>query len=390
LQSDFIQDNNNRKKIAVYNYNLVIPFSWSNYSPLNSPGFSSGPSSSNRPIVASTVGSAGSPALSWPSLRGAYEFYSYINNGLLSFNFDFFNLHENSQPDTIIVNVYDPAGQQIFSQSLADQGQIQISLDKLTVGAYKVEVKASDNIITRKLVLADSRISFINKVWLVNGANLWTDSAKIKVKNVNPATRGNIVFAGQFFNIDQTYKQFVLTAAHPVIDGTAASQVAGGAVKNQAASQAAENQLVDSVKPSIYKISIGRGDYIIEADGVFSLAADSLFNPSFPKVSTDLDLNNIDYIIANYQPPLPGGEYQIATAEFSLSNAYREFGKNTFMISIPGLTTSAVESSQGITPAANDNLVPVGSAAGMEIKNIKIELQGKSLWNKVKEYWSKK
>jgi hypothetical protein len=335
LQSDVLKAAAGRRQVALYNYDLSAPAA---------------------PSVAAPAGPSNKSAAALPALRGTCQFYDYLSAPEdLNINFDFLNLHEDPAPDTIIVNVYDPAGRQIFSQSLADQGQINIALKKLPAGIYKVEVRASDDIITRKITASDYHLAFINKVWLVDGANVWTDNNKIKVKNVNPKTRGQIIFGGEKFNIDETYKQFNLT--------------------------------VSAANPA-YKIE-ANGDYILETEGVFSFDPGALFNPNFRRVSVDLDLSNIDYIIANYRTPTPGGGYEVATAGFSLSNAYREFGKNTFMISIPGLTT-ADAGEQGITAPGQDNSVPEGSGAALEIKDIKIELIGRSLFDMIRELWQKK
>jgi len=311
--NDFLQSDFNPRKVALYNYDLNRPFHLKSYQPQPNP-------------------------LALSGLRGAYQFYAYIKNESLTLDFSFRNLQEDPKPDQITVNVYGLDSQLIFSSSVDNEGKINVKLDNLAEGAYKVEVRASDDIVTDSLTTAQGSLAFINKVWLLQPAVLWTDNSKIKVKNVDPATRGGINFSGQDFAINETYKQFDLIAPTPA---------------------------------SINKIEVKAGGYIVETAGVLAFSKESLFDPEFKKVSPDLDLNGVDYIITSYTLPQADGDYHLAQAEFVLSNAYREFGKNSFMISIPGLKTSA-EGGDSNSPA-------------LEIKSIRLDLTGQSLRDKIYE-----
>jgi hypothetical protein len=311
--NDFLQSDINPKEVALYNYSLSRPVYLPDYQP-----------QTNRVTL--------------PVVRGAYQFYAYVKNEPLNFNFSFTNLNEDPKPDQITVNVYELDDKLIYNSSLDNEGEINVKLDNLLEGAYKVEVRASDDIVTSSLNTTQSRLVFSNKIWLLQPATLWTDNSKIKVKNVDPATRGEINFSGKNFAIDRTYEQFDLNSPAPA---------------------------------STNRIDVKAGGYIVEADGGFALSEDGLFSPNFKKVSSDLDLNNINYIIASYTPPQDSGDYHVAQAEFVLSNAYREFGKNSFMISIPGLKT-------GITSEEN-------SRPALEIKSISFDLAGKSLKDKIYE-----
>jgi hypothetical protein len=79
-------------------------------------------------------------------------------------------------------------------------------------------------------------------------------------------------------------------------------------------------------------------------------------------------LDAASYLIATYQTPLGSfgtGEIKTATAELNLRGAFRAAGKYSFMISIPGLSPED------------------GTADYLEIKRIKIELSGRTLWQKI-------
>lgn len=346
--NDFLAADVNRSEIALYNYDLARPLVIPNYA-------------------------AASSTQTLPALRGAYRFYVYINNEPLNLNFAFANINDGT-PVTAGVNVYDANNQGILSQNLAADGTLKIFKRGLTAGVYKVEVKADTGTITKKITTTQSRLAFINKVWLAAGAVLWSDNYKIKAENTDPATRAVVDFAGQKTAISQSYKQFNLTAI-----ATSSLAIATSTSNESPKKMAAE---------SVYQITIPSGGYLLESDGVFSFASAALFNPDFKKVKAGLDLNGINYIVARYQPPVIDNQsgYQNATAEFNLESAFREFNRYAFVISVPGLETAA--DIQGIDVAPDGQAaIAAQSPAVLDIKNIKIKLTGKSLMNKVRELW---
>ena len=75
----------------------------------------------------------------------------------------------------------------------------------------------------------------------------------------------------------------------------------------------------------------------------------------------------INYILAGYRIPEEKDGWKTAQAEFDLNNAYQEWNKNSFIVSIPGLK-------------ADDK---IDDSIG--IREIKIELEGKTLKEKLKE-----
>jgi len=72
-------------------------------------------------------------------------------------------------------------------------------------------------------------------------------------------------------------------------------------------------------------------------------------------------------MLARYQRPPEVGEWRTASAEFDLRHTYQENGQYSFLISIPGLR-------------ADDEI-----SDGIEISEIKVELLGKNLIEKIKE-----
>ena len=288
------------------------------------------------------------------SLRGPYQFYTYIKSEDLDFDFTLLDLNQNKDSDAVDINLYYD-DKLIASRRLDDDG---IKADKgemkevrkldfaeagLPEGVYKIELRANDDIITKKIATSQSKISFLNRIWLAGendkDISLYTDSQLINVQTINPASLQIIKIGDKELEISSTYRQF---------------------------SQMLENK--------VSEIKIARGDIILAGSGVFSFNSENLLDPNFKKVDESFSANpaGINYILAGYRIPEEKDGWKTAQAEFDLNNAYREWNKNSFVVSIPGLKADN---------EINDSI---------EIRGIKIELEGKTLKEKLKEFLSKK
>jgi hypothetical protein len=307
--------------LAVYNYSPEYNYQIPNYSPA-------------LPLTIDTP------------LRGAHQFYVYIKDEPLRLSFSLVDLNQDLKPapisiilssgdkiiDTKTVNDANPnpgSGQ-------TEEKNVVLEQKKLPAGVYKVEVKISNDMVIKKIASSVNHLSFINKVWPVSSAGslkLYTDANYLQVKALSPASLQVINFGGQDFNLNAAYRQFDFQ--------------------------------VSSILSS-KEINLKKDDVVLENNGVFAFSPASLFNPSLPKVDRFFSVrNSFSYIVADYQAPQDSEGFKTATAELDLKSAYRENGKYSFMISVPGLKTD-----DGI----NDNL---------EIYQIKIELDGRTIWQKI-------
>lgn len=307
--------------LAVYNYPLDYNYRITNYQP-----------------SLSTV-------IDTP-LRGAHQFYVYLNNELLNFEFDFvdLNLSKKEAPIQVIVSAKNKiiVNEMIKDNSIKtgsgelEEKKITINNNNLPTGVYKVEIKASDDIVIKKIVSSLDHLSFLNKIWPVSGSKplkIYTNSKNLQIKALNPVSLQRIFFGGEEFNINETYKQFSFQTTS---------------------------------ESDIKEINIQKDDLILENNGVFSFSEKSLFDPNIKKVDYFFSVNdNTKYIIADYKKPLENDGFKTASAELNLRGAYRENGKYSFIISIPGLKS-------------DDNLKD-----NLEIYEIKVELKGRSLWEKI-------
>ena len=315
----------NKNEIAVYNYNLEFNFILPDYA-----------SSSKEQVFA------------YP-LRGSYQFYVYIKDEPLNFIFSVKDLNRNLDPDPVAIRLY-YRNRLLMSRDLADDnnktdnGQIsagrvlELREAHLPEGVYKLEIKTTDDIITESITTTQQQLSFINKLWLASSTQkniiISSDSRAIHAKTVNPSSLQEIKAGSQTLTLEETYKQYSLRAA-----------------------------------TSAYAINIAKGDVILGGDGVFQFGGVKPLNPGIVKVNENIDINGlgINYIIARYRSPEHNYAWRQATAEFNLASAYREDGQYSFIISIPGLR-------------AEDEVDD-----WIEFGEIKVELAGKSLGERIRE-----
>ncbi len=284
------------------------------------------------------------PTVITQPFRGAHQFYVYFKPGAWRLGFNFVDLNLDAATDPITVTVFSGT-EQIATETLKDeQGAVSgqreekslIMSGQKAAGLYRVEIKVSDDIVMSQLTSSSDKLSFINKVWPVSGSGkltMFTDAPQLGVSTINPVSLGQISFGGRKFTLDKTYQPF-------------SYRVAAG----------------------INKIIIDEDDLVLENSGVFAFSSDGLVNPNTQKVDGNFQLSdNIKYIIAGYERPLEDNGLKTAQAVLNLKAAASDDNKYTFVISIPGLNEI------------------VGTDNYLEIEKISIRLQGKNIFQKIRE-----
>lgn len=311
------------KTIALYSYNLKNKYILSDYEPSNS---------------IYTLDHA---------LRGDYQFYTYIKNEDLDFKFSFSDINKNKDADPITLNLYHN-DRLIDSRSLEDDGnrtdngqtsaprELAFKLPHPEEGVYKIELRANDDIITNSIITKQIKLAFINKIRLANSDDqsitFYTNSHELSALTTNPGKLQTIKVGGAQLTIDETYKQYTI---------------------------ASEDELT--------KIVLNKDDIVLSGNGVFGFSKEAIIEPELKKVWLNFnpDENNINYTLADYRVPTKTDGWNIANAQFDISSAYRENGKYSFLISLPGLKAEE-----------NKNQVI--------LKEIRFDLQGKTLWDKIR------
>jgi hypothetical protein len=322
----FLENLPENNKIALYNYNLNRDW---------------------QPANSASGKLFGAPY----RLRGSYQFYFYSEGGL-DIKFLLSDLNLNRDIDPVALILYDRTGSAVESVSLADDGvlgdsgerlrsrELRLSLANLKPGLYKAELRANDDVITEKLSGLPYYTAFINKIWAAADpespknlypVKVWTDSQELRIKTSNPAALQEFYFGGRKAELKEAYSQLRLTAS----------------------------------SSSWREINLSKSDVLLEGDGLFSFNKDSVFNPDIKRLTAYSDMSSIDYILADYQAPDCKGNTCLATAELDLRGAYHEDSIYSLMFSLPELAAS--------------------SSDGLIIKKIRLEATGKSLWQKLKE-----
>jgi len=304
--NDFLASNPKREELALYNYDLKNKFELQDYRANNN-------------------------WQTYPELRGAYQFYVYIKDEDLNLKLETERLENLPAKDEIILLVSDWNDKEIFRQNISSSNKIDLNLKNLVTGTYKVEVRTGDNILTKNFSTTQSKLVFINRVWSMAPIEFWGDNNHLKVRTVAPGSLGNMYFGLEKFDINKTYEPF--------------------------------NFVLNNFQDLNY-IRVVNPDLIVESNGLFAFSKEQYFNPAFKRFGVDLAMDKINYLLGEYKMPASAGDDKVATVDFEISNAYREFGKNSFMISIPGADATQTT---------------------VLIKEIKVELWGRTIWEKIKE-----
>ncbi|MCK4539662.1 hypothetical protein KAU09_00735 [Candidatus Parcubacteria bacterium] len=325
---DFISNPPSFNQVAAYNYNLNLNYFLEDYHPSE--------------FATQDI----------PALRGAYQFFVYLKNENLDLNFIFYDLNKNKDSDDFDIRLYFN-NELIDFKHIEDDGNISdngefsrennfhVYLANLPEGAYKIEVKANNDIITKTIKSAHKKMAFIHKLELFNSGNqdikLYTDSNLIQATTIFPESLQTVKINENNLDINETYKQFEISTG------------------NQGTSS---------------EILLQKDGLILSGDGVFAFNPFSLINPKIKKADYNLDVNKagINYIIAKYKTPQKIGEWSMAEVEIDLAQAYRENNKNSFIISAPALKQKDKKK--------------------LYFDLIEIELNGRSLRDKINNLWN--
>lgn len=327
---EFLSSELTRSEIALYNYDLDLEY-----------------------LIPDYQASSEEKNIDLP-IRGPYQFYTYVKDEEFNFNFSIVDININNDLDPVDLLLYykdeliesrhlDDDGIEPESGKASEDRELKIQLSNLPEGIYKLEVRANDDIITKKIRTRQSKLAFINKIWLSDTGKenfkltLFTDSREIGAKTANPNKLQAIRIGNTELNLEETYKQYNI-----------------------------------KTKTASTTIVLNKDDLVISGDGIFSLDPGSLINPNIRKVDANLDVNKdgINNIIADYTSPDKRDGWNFASVDFDLKQAYREKGSYGFIFVIPGLRADD----------ERDDWI--------EVDEIRVELEGKTLFQKINEIFN--
>ena len=292
-------------------------------------------------------------------LRGEHRFLVYLKKGDWRFNFKFKDINLDNNADPIKVNIVhhssiiDSADLEDDGLDLINQDFDNINLDNIASrslelrakaeeeGVYIVEINVGNDIIIEEIESPSDYLAFVNKFWPVyNNSNLnfYINSKNASFKTFSVNSLGNINFDGQSLDLKQSYENLNVSALSP--------------------------------EGSLKEIKLSKSGVLTELNGLVFLNKEKFFNHSAKNIDRFFSGDGASsYIIANYSSPVFEKGMKVSVAEFDLQGAMTNNGRYDFVISVPGLNA--------------------GSESYLRIKEIRIEMTGKNLWQKIKEKLTK-
>ncbi|MBN2885021.1 hypothetical protein JXE04_03795 [Patescibacteria group bacterium] len=284
------------------------------------------------------------------TIRGANQFYFYLSGSTLNLSGELIDRNEGKDKDPIELSVYS-GSRLVASTKIEDNGMeiegsgdfseskiFQMNKSGLNPGLYRLDFRASDDLMINNLSLNVQYFSALRKIWLENDEpiHLITDSSYLQVKTLSPAALQKLKFDEKFLNIEEIYKQYE----------------------------------IKGIETDNHEIDLAKGGLILENNGVFSLNKESMFNPDYPRLDRSFGTSaQFDYILADYESAKNESDnYLSSRLDFSTSSFYREKGRYNFIISVPGLKLNQADASY------------------LEIKEIKMRFYGNSLWFKIRNW----
>lgn len=288
---DFLAHPPKAESLAVYNY------AWPR--PVSLPGY--------RATTTPSVIKAG--------LNGPWTAYVYIKDESLSLNLKVSDLNFSAEDDAAVLIVTGPDNRQVGEFKLTDgrgneesgqrqsAGTLEAKLDGLAEGVYRLEWKAGNDLTIDELTTRQRKLSFAGQLNLENKSQVWLWGSWVSLYAKDASDLRSIAFGNAVIVLNDVYTQY-----KQEVDCSACQVALPG------------------------KITIG-------SDGRWAFWPDGLLTPSVKTLSPRLMAGGkTDFVLAQYQHPSSVGGDLVATAEFNLADAYREFNKYELMFNLPDWT----------------------------------------------------
>jgi hypothetical protein len=288
------------EEIATYNYNLDYDYKMENYQ-------------ANEELLELNK-----------VLSGGYEIFTYIQDEDLYFEFDLTSDEIEINSGNTNLYVYDNQGNNIAIFQ-PDNNNIIASLQNLPTNYYKLVLSTNNFVQTTKIKTKQQYLSFINGFDLVSSAQLITESNNLTFLTINNEGLQTIDINDEIINIEEIWQQYNI-----------------------------------DLEPGLKKIIAPQGNLQITGEGLFAFSPQQYFNPLCKNLNqtTDLDKQKINYVITEYSLPLIKDDFTINNVSFDLYNKDFNNSKLRFIISVPGISSSA---------------------QGVLLKNLKVTLARKSV-----------
>jgi len=271
------------------------------------------------------------------ALRGSHTILTYLKDENLDYSFKITDINQSFGDDSFKVSVYNYQTQEIVkSYSLKDDGvseaseqslqldDFQIDIPDLSAGTYQISIEASDDIIieeittgqhllvfSKKLNLADTALSNSAAGLNNNNVQLYTQANSLNLSTDNLAGLQDLLINDNSLSIREVNKKYIADQK-------------------------------GSLTASLNKIWVSPNNILLETDGYFVFNKENYFSPqldNLSKITADTNLDESDYIIAEYSSPqVIDKNWRQAETKFDLTKAYLDKDlKVKFRLSAPGL-----------------------------------------------------
>ena len=309
--NNFIKISNTIEGVSAYDFDLGESFIIHDYKPID-----------NEIIIDNC-------------LRGEHKFYTYIKNEPLDFTFKIQDINRTDGTDPLIIEIYNPKNQKIYSKIISDDGMttkidpasdpryISVYLPNLKKGVYRVELSCNDDIFIREIKTKQQKIVFIDRLYLCDSREYSDGFVDLKYQPTEIYTNGRLI---SFYTAHKYGLQTI------VLD-------------NKSININKRHKWIRTVSsPQLSKIYIPKNDLKISSRGIFALNKKHYFNPEIIDLKDYSDIEEINYIITRYQKPKQtNNEWLKNKVVFNLNDAKIENGNLKFMLSSPNLNTDKNE-----------------------------------------------
>lgn len=284
-------------------------------------------------------------------IRGKQILYAYLENEPFKMWISKQDLNWYEEPDPVTIKVYKDKDV-VYTATIDDDGIEDTSGKVLPVqeiyiqnpgpglpeaGIYKIVLDGGADTIITNIKTNLHKIVFEGPIYLAGNQEVFP--------KINKSTNPNLLFTNAKIISARTYHKPSLQEIKIATEG-ANLKVASTSAK-LIKLDSLNTQISTDSASLISQIFIPLSDIILSGQaGYFAFQKDQLFYPtaySMKNIADKEDLENINYILTDYNPTSRVGNWSQAETEFDLSSAVIKNGKLSWLIKAPNLKKSSGE-----------------------------------------------
>ncbi len=277
------------------------------------------------------------------TLRGSHTFFVKVTQSPFILKIDKQDANMYDGEDKLLISV-EKNNQILAEKEIPDDGMVntnglqlapqsqEIKIDNAQNGIYKITLKdesAGSDIRIKKIEVNQRGLIFKSPVFVVD-----TNPTTFITNSKNISLQTNHKEGMQTVKLDTQYKLIVdkiNTKFSWFLDATPSAFLKANRTDN---------------KKDIHTLTMPLNDLILNGDGNFAFDSDSYFNlnlSNFVDVNKIKSTDNVDYIVANYQPAVKKDDWYEATVAFSPDDFKLQGDNLYFSLESPELSNNGGE-----------------------------------------------